>query len=552
MIFKRFFVLFAALILVSSGFLSAEEVIGESVFMKIETPHPYSQTAKSEQAWVETYHYSGAGWIKPYFSQFRLNADDYLEIIDMNGIVVETIKGGDVSDPATSRFNVKKRGGKAYFWGPMVDGNEVTFILYSKSNGSDNWGFKIEEMGIGYDLLDDDRIPGYSTVESTCGGSDDKVDIECVSGSHYNNSPPVGRMHYKSGGNWYVCTGSLVSCNGGSQFLTNEHCINSQAIVDTLDVRFNYQYTNCSGSTVATYDTYYGDTYIKSSASLDYCLLTLKNSPQSKYGVLSISDRTVTVGETIYIIQHPGGGVKKYSTSVTLDASHADQYSNPEIEHLYYADTAGGSSGSPVFAASDNKVVGLHHTGLCPNEGVKMSKIFPQIKDDLGCGTGNQSPSASFTYTTNVLTVSFTDTSTDSDGSIVSWSWNFGDGNTSTQQNPSHTYASSGTYTVTLTVTDDGGATGSYSQDVTVSDGTVNITLSANGYKVRGAKRADLSWSGASGSNINIYRDGVLIATTANDGSYTDNIGKVKTKTFVYQVCETDGSACSNEVTVNF
>jgi PKD repeat protein len=88
----------------------------------------------------------------------------------------------------------------------------------------------------------------------------------------------------------------------------------------------------------------------------------------------------------------------------------------------------------------------------------------------------NTPPTASFTYSPSSPTtddlIQFTDKSTDSDGSVVSWSWDFGDGTTSTSQNPTHQYFSAGTYTVTLTVTDDGGATGSSSQDIFV--GTLN------------------------------------------------------------------------------
>jgi PKD repeat protein len=49
----------------------------------------------------------------------------------------------------------------------------------------------------------------------------------------------------------------------------------------------------------------------------------------------------------------------------------------------------------------------------------------------------------------------------------VSWAWNFGDGTTGNGQTVSHTYANGNTYTVTLTVTDNNGATGTLSQNVT-------------------------------------------------------------------------------------
>jgi len=164
----------------------------------------------------------------------------------------------------------------------------------------------------------------------------------------------------------------------------------------------------------------------------------------------------------------------------------------------------------------------------------------------------NNPPTAGFSYTTSGLTAYFTDTSTDSDGSVVGWSWNFGDGATSTAQNPTHAYAASGTYTVSLTVTDDDGATGSTSKSVSVSSEPGGITLAATGYKVKGRQYADLAWSGATSTNVDIFRDGVKIATVANSGSYTDNIGKVGGGSYTYQVCEAGTSTCSNTATVTF
>lgn len=81
-------------------------------------------------------------------------------------------------------------------------------------------------------------------------------------------------------------------------------------------------------------------------------------------------------------------------------------------------------------------------------------------------------PTASFTSSCTLLSCNFTDTSIDSDGTVVSWDWSFGDGNVSTVQNPSHAFAANGTYTVVLSVTDNEGNTGSFSQMLTVNDGT--------------------------------------------------------------------------------
>jgi PKD repeat protein len=169
-------------------------------------------------------------------------------------------------------------------------------------------------------------------------------------------------------------------------------------------------------------------------------------------------------------------------------------------------------------------------------------------------GTVNQPPAASFTFDCTDLDCSFDGSgSSDSDGSIVSYAWTFDDGATATGSTANHTYAAGGTYTVTLTVTDDGGLTGSQTQSVTVTEPVASdIVLSAVGRKVRGVRFVDLSWSGASGTNVDVFRDGAKITTTANDGAYTDeSLGRLS-GTFVYQVCGAGTSTCSNTASVTF
>ena len=65
--------------------------------------------------------------------------------------------------------------------------------------------------------------------------------------------------------------------------------------------------------------------------------------------------------------------------------------------------------------------------------------------------------------------------SSDADGTIASYLWNFGDGSTSTQASPSHLYNAGpggNMYTVTLTVTDNQGATGSSTVNISAGSGT--------------------------------------------------------------------------------
>ncbi len=226
--------------------------------------------------------------------------------------------------------------------------------------------------------------------------------------------------------------------------------------------------------------------------------------------------------------------------------------------------SAGGDSGSLIVTDDNNKnPVGLLFAGggdrtFANPIGPVLNRfgvtIDPTVNDGGG-GPTNSPPSASFTYSCTNLSCNFDGSgSDDSDGSIASYDWEFGDGGNGSGVATSHTYGSGNTYTVMLTVTDDDGATASESQSVTVTSGSTGggITLSTSGYKVRGLQKTDLTWSGASSTNVDVYRDGSVIVTTANDGAHTDNIDRRGGGSYTYQVCEAGTTTCSNSSTVTF
>lgn len=146
----------------------------------------------------------------------------------------------------------------------------------------------------------------------------------------------------------------------------------------------------------------------------------------------------------------PDGTIASYSWTFGDGASSTQQ----NTSHAYQ--TAG--TFTATLTATDN-------AGASGSTTVRITVGSP----------ANQPPTASVSATPTSgaapLAVSFTGSGSDPDGTIASYSWIFGDGGTSSLQNPSHTYQSTGNYTATLTVTDNSGAPGS---------ATVNITVGAN------------------------------------------------------------------------
>src|SRR5207249_2680576 len=78
------------------------------------------------------------------------------------------------------------------------------------------------------------------------------------------------------------------------------------------------------------------------------------------------------------------------------------------------------------------------------------------------------------------------------------------------------------------------------------------IQLRGQGKKVGGINTSRLKWRGAISANVDVNRDGVVIATTPNDGLYDDSTGTTGQASFMYKVCEAGTQTCSNTVTVNF
>jgi PKD repeat protein len=160
-------------------------------------------------------------------------------------------------------------------------------------------------------------------------------------------------------------------------------------------------------------------------------------------------------------------------------------------------------------------------------------------------------PAANFSFSCSGLTCTFTDGSTDPDGKITAWSWTFGDGGTSAARNPTRTYATAGTYSVTLTIAYNGG-TDQHTAPVTVSAPAPSIVLTVTGRTDATHQYMTLTWTGASGTQVAVYRNGKLWGKTVNDGQWTNSRLLPGLASYTYKVCQVGTTICSNEATVRF
>ncbi len=438
---------------------------------------PRQALGSTERRLSQQVQAAGADFVKVHFAEFRLPAGAYVLVASADGREVHRYE----AEPQANRTFDRSQGedGITRFAALSVFGDSasVTLVLPPGVAWGPSHALRIDQFHAGQ------VAAAERTTLSVC-GTDERRDPVCFASSNptqVDRTRPVARLLMAGSS---LCTGWRVGPD--NRMFTNNHCFSTQSTLTNTEVWFNYQKTSCGGSTLAAVTKVTGGTLLKTDSTLDYTLFTINNFANvAGFGYLGLDVHEPILNETIYIAQHGGGNPKQLALTSDQDGGGNCKINNANAngngtgtDVAYFCDTEGGSSGSPVIAGASHKALALHHFGGCTNQGVKLSKIWPQVAThfnnqvpdgDTGTGT-NTPPVASFTSSCTGLTCTFSGAgSSDPDGSIVSYAWTFGDGSSGSGLQPAHTYGGSGSYTVGLTVTDDKGASNSKSATVTVS-----------------------------------------------------------------------------------
>ncbi|MBN2522294.1 MAG: trypsin-like peptidase domain-containing protein [Bacteroidales bacterium] len=394
---KQIFV--GLLLLLSFGLFGQESKpikVGEEILKSFESPHPYKGTRNTEGdlVWSQNIYFKDAAYISVHFKKIQLAESDYI-----------VVKAPDES----RSWNYNNQEFSNGFWSIPINGDLAIIEIHSV-NKRGSYGYYIDKIARGYTH---DEFSKLYDFEAIC-GQDDSENAACYKTSHpimYNRSKSVARLLINGTS---ACTGWLVGSEG--QILTCNHCVEDAGDAQNVTVEFMAEGTNCStncqswfacpGNIEATTTT-----LVQTDVNLDYSLLQLPVNVSSTYGYLQLRSSGAVLNEQIYIPQHPAAWGKRiaYYSDYANDAqglAHVQTITAPRcggtgVDVGYFADTQGGSSGSPVIATNDNLVVALHHCGTCPNRGVPIQEIINDLGSNLPDDALGYCP-ANLTITANI------------------------------------------------------------------------------------------------------------------------------------------------------
>lgn len=127
--------------------------------------------------------------------------------------------------------------------------------------------------------------------------------------------------------------------------------------------------------------------------------------------------------------------------------------------------------------------------------------------------------------------------------------WAFGDGTSGEGRTVSHEYARDGVYRVTLKVSGPNELSASRTRWIKIASERP-IELLAVGGRQNDRGIVVLKWSEATTSTVIILRNGKPIAEVMNNGKYVDTDSARLHKSAAYQICDSFGANCSEEISV--
>ncbi|MCX8028176.1 MAG: trypsin-like peptidase domain-containing protein [Thermodesulfovibrionales bacterium] len=301
--------------------------------------------------WRMVIHSQGASFIRPRLAN----------LCNCEGeIYFYGIKGGESVEGPFNKEMLSKTG----FWGPIIEG-EYLFIEVIQYSDRVPPSFTIDSINHGFRDLQSGRISDFFLLksnllkESWC-----YKDVNCYS-EWANKKTAVSRYSYQKNGSSWICTGTMINDTASSYrnwFLTANHCVDSNAVANTVVAAFRYWTDTCNGTppSLASLPKVYGASF-KAGASADtgtdFSLLELNSNPPSGTYYLGWTTADVSSGSAVTGLHHPDGSYQRISFG-NISGSNTNYWK----VRWNTSSTEGGSSGSALFN-SNGQIIGQLYGG---------------------------------------------------------------------------------------------------------------------------------------------------------------------------------------------
>ena len=271
---------------------------------------------------------SGASGIGAHFRNFAL-ADG--EEVYVYGAATDSIVFGPFTD--------KGPWGSGEFWSGTADGDTVVIEFYKRSN-ENGQGFEIFEISHILAGLDW-RLRSTEPDVLNC-----EVDASCYGDAEKN---AVGRFVFNNNGP-HVCTGTLLNNlaqDSTPYFLTANHCVNSQAIAQTVEVYWFYQTTSCNSGVLRDWvHSPPGANLLATQSANDFSLLRLANNAPAGAFFSGWTSVAQPVGASVFGLHHPDGYIPPSVPSYLRRATGSITNTNESCIDLVNGYLVGWTSGA--------------------------------------------------------------------------------------------------------------------------------------------------------------------------------------------------------------
>jgi len=246
------------------------------------------------------------------------------------------------------------------------------------------------------------------------------------------------------------------------------------------------------------------------------------------------------------------------SSSLAISGTATDDVGVTQVRWVNSRGGDGTASGTTSWSApvvalqGGTNIITVTARDAAGNQSTDVLTVTYSLPDASAPTVSILGPTSVSTYSTASSVVTLGGTASDDQGvTAVTWTNDRGgsgfSSGTTSWSIPSVSLQG-GANVITVTAQDAAGNKSADVLTVTYTAPPSSIVLSGSLYSSGRWVRASLTWTLVSGRYVDVYRNGVRVTRTSNDGSHTD--GPKGDGPFSYRVCVSGTSVCSNTITL--